>query len=815
MATCGRGRRQPGRLAVLMCLAATGCFVAEAVAHSGGYGGGAGHGGGVARTGVGGGAPRISSFEGGDASYSGISRSLSGAGRSFSDSGRSFSGASRSFSSSSRLSGGSAISRAPLAGDRNMASSVGMWRGSSISPPADFHASQARIGSDFGSRRTLSDRRSYSISRGADAGSVAGSGEWPTMSRLSRSAGAQHLDISRPSLGSHLRNNTPAEAGSSRSSAPSSDSISRHSINRDSAVRAPVVRDTSGAGGAGGLNLNGSDSVGTRISRPPGVTARNIHRSVDSPPAISRDVDSSPARTKSGGQRVTRVPETIQRPRTLDASERITRRTDVSTVKSAVNRISRDVPISRTLDGVSRNATDHARIAVSNRSKVTNSTIADALSIRPSAAPVRALSRTSTVKTPIDAVRVKDIRRSTDFMRKATSVKRVDPVVNRTSFARNAGSQLARSAANKNDIVLAAKRGAWDGEGRKGGHGGGGHGGNGYGGWGYGGGKGHGHWEPGWHGKVYGWYGHHRWYFHDYHWCRPRWWHYGFSFGYWGGPWHVDWGFRYAYPWCSPCGYWPPATVYYSYTYSYWDYPPVVYTSVCYTPFYTPVYYATPVVPVFPSYYYPAYSVAYYNPSLYYAPPATDLGGSYGTASDWGPPVDSSRGVTDAAAVQGSPSQAMADASAAQGEANLDMGLKALQAGEVERSRTLLAQAVNADPNNGVARMLYTAALVADGQYKDASLWLRDSLQVWGDVQLKDFYLPNVYGDSAAQAQYLRDLRAFLSDHPDALDGWLLTIWSYAFSGQTQQAANLLAEARKTWPDDPALAKLDAIVRFG
>ena len=111
--------------------------------------------------------------------------------------------------------------------------------------------------------------------------------------------------------------------------------------------------------------------------------------------------------------------------------------------------------------------------------------------------------------------------------------------------------------------------------------------------------------------------------------------------------------------------------------------------------------------------------------------------------------------------------------------------------------------------------MLYTAALVADGQYKDASLALRDSLQVWGDVQLKDFYLPSVYENQQAQTQYLRDLRAFLSDHPDRLDGWLLTIWSYAFSGQTDQAASLLAEAKKTWPDDPGLVKLEALVRLG
>ena len=159
--------------------------------------------------------------------------------------------------------------------------------------------------------------------------------------------------------------------------------------------------------------------------------------------------------------------------------------------------------------------------------------------------------------------------------------------------------------------------------------------------------------------------------------------------------------------------------------------------------------------------------------------------------------------------------QAADNTAAAPGDGNLDRGLTALRAGQIEPARSYLSQAINADPNDGVARMLYTAALVADGQYKDASLALRDSLQVWSDLQLKDFYLPSVYKNDQAQAQYLRDLRAFLSDHPDRLDGWLLTIWSYAFSGQTEQAAGLLAEAKKAWPDDPGLTKLDALVKVG
>ena len=34
-------------------------------------------------------------------------------------------------------------------------------------------------------------------------------------------------------------------------------------------------------------------------------------------------------------------------------------------------------------------------------------------------------------------------------------------------------------------------------------------------------------------------------------------------------------------------------------------------------------------------------------------------------------------------------------------------------------------------------------------------------------------------------------------------------------SGRADQAASLLAEARKTWPDDPGLERLDAVVRVG
>jgi hypothetical protein len=698
-----------------------------------------------------------------------------------------------------------------------MSSSGGRSHDLSISPPADFNPTQSRIGSSSGSRRLLTDGRSYSLNRRVDrnpAESV-GSSDVPAVSRFGRSAGSRNLDVSRPSLRDSVRRDVVAEAGVSRMDVPSRDSIARYSLRRDSSEQAPIMRDRSSAAGVDGSSLRGSDSVARRISRPASITEHKVQRSTDALQRISRDADGSLTETRSGLQRMTRAPEIRLRSRALDASERLTRRTDVETLRTGVSRIGRDAPISRTLDSVTRNTTDRSRIAIGGSPKVSNSSLADALSIRRGVDQVRRLSRASGVKSPIEAAGGRAIRRVTDPVSKATSALRVRPLSVRTSFDRNAGSQLARNAARGNDIILAARHGRWDGGGHGSDHG---HGDRGrHGDWG------HGDWGHGWHGSVHGWYGHRRWYFRDYHWGGSCWPYYGFGFGfgYLGGPWCADWGFRYAYPWCSVYGYWPPATVYYSYSYPYWYYPPVVYSSVCYTPFYGPVYYSAPVVPVFPSYYYPAYSAAYYNPSLYYVPPAADigLGSSFELSPDW--TVQNEANSTPAGAAPAQPeakdlsSPATVDASVPPGEGNLDMGLKALQAGQIERARALLAQAINADPNNGVARMLYTAALVADGQYKEAALSLRDSLQIWRDVQLRDFYLPNVYADAAAQARYLRDLRAFLSDHPDRLDGWMLTIWSYAFSGRTDQAESLLAEAKKTWPDDPGLAKLDAIVRVG
>ena len=111
--------------------------------------------------------------------------------------------------------------------------------------------------------------------------------------------------------------------------------------------------------------------------------------------------------------------------------------------------------------------------------------------------------------------------------------------------------------------------------------------------------------------------------------------------------------------------------------------------------------------------------------------------------------------------------------------------------------------------------MLYTSALLADGQYKDAAEAVRRSLEAWKDVQLKDFYLPSVYDDPKRFTQAMRDVREFLSDHPERVDAWLLVGWSYAFSGEAEQAQTLIVEAQKTWPDDPSFDTLLKVVQAG
>lgn len=495
---------------------------------------------------------------------------------------------------------------------------------------------------------------------------------------------------------------------------------------------------------------------------------------------------------------MTRNPEIASRTRTSDTSG-VTRGSRMDTSRSSVSRTDRDSPISRTRDSISRDS-----------SRVSRDTTA--LGLPRGGDLGRTLDRGTRGLRSIDSSRANTARRTIDRVDRNRSITR-NLAPSRTDFSRNAGSQLARAATRdfRGDWRHSTRdwnrrdwnRGSWD-RFR----------------WG------HGDWHRGkwfhgghhgyWHGKWYGgWYGH-GWY-KDWHWYRPSW-GFSFSFGYWGSPWYADWGFRYAYPFYGT--FWPPAVVYYQYSYPSWYYPPVVYSPVVFTPIYTPVYYAEPVVPIFPTYYYPAYTYLYYYPSLYYAPPATTFGTSFGISADWTAQNEIYSAPAEAGAprpqVQDLPSPETADATAAvSGEGNLDRGLEALRAGRIEQARSYLLQAINADPNDGVARMLYTAALVADGQYKEASLALRDSLQVWSDLRLKDFYLPSVYRNEQAQTRYLHDLRAFLSDHPDRLDGWLLTIWSYAFSGQMDQAQSLIAEAKKAWPDDPGLVKLEALVTLG
>ncbi len=263
-------------------------------------------------------------------------------------------------------------------------------------------------------------------------------------------------------------------------------------------------------------------------------------------------------------------------------------------------------------------------------------------------------------------------------------------------------------------------------------------------------------------------------------------------------------GFTTAYPWY---GYYPgylPAL--YSYSAYAW---PALYQPVVFSPIVTPVY--TPVVvdPAY-SYWYPASYYYFSYPGLT-APAYVAPGSSAGGSDMLG--VDAAM-VSPAAGVKAPPTEpAEASVTSQSQDDTLEEGLSALRNGQAGAARQRLSEAVSAEPNSGIAQMLYTAALVADGRYSTAAIALRDALQVWGDGSLDDFYLPTVYGDEEYCSQYTRDLRAFLSDHPDRSDGWLLTIWASAFSGESAEAAQLLAEARKTWPDDPALAAMGNLIR--
>lgn len=146
-------------------------------------------------------------------------------------------------------------------------------------------------------------------------------------------------------------------------------------------------------------------------------------------------------------------------------------------------------------------------------------------------------------------------------------------------------------------------------------------------------------------------------------------------------------------------------------------------------------------------------------------------------------------------------------------QATLESGLTAIRSSDMQKARNILSQVVVSDPDNGMARMLYSAALTADGQYKEAAESLRRSLETWPDFQLKDFYLPAVYDNPKVFTQTMRDVREFLSDHPGRDDAWLLVSWSYAVSGQSDEAVMLLNEARKSWPEDAVFASLGKAVQ--
>ncbi len=318
------------------------------------------------------------------------------------------------------------------------------------------------------------------------------------------------------------------------------------------------------------------------------------------------------------------------------------------------------------------------------------------------------------------------------------------------------------------------------------------------------------------------------------------------SFSYYSAPAVVSFrSVRYVYPMATVA---PVVVVYREYV------APPIMTPVLFTPVITTAVVSVPVfvpgvAPVYAPvyYYYPAYTVMSYptyyveptpalvaEPVVVEAPSSSwsissafgfshhgkefNIGGSFSKERSEPTVVADPAGTveqpaSDDIAMTG-PAAAVAPAQSAD-QATLESGLAAIRAGDMEQARRILTQVVVNDPSDGMARMLYTSTMLADGQYKDAAEGLRRALETWQDLQLKDYYLPSVYDDAQRFTQTMRDVREFLSDHPERVDAWLLVGFSYAFSGETEQAQTVIAEAQKTWPEDPSFATLLKIVQAG
>lgn len=616
------------------------------------------------------------------------------------------------------------------------------------------------------------------------------------MAGMSRSADG----LAGRSLGRSARDlgiSRPDSSGRSGSIGRQANAGSLGSLGRSSRGMGDIGRSSMADRSAGSM-MRGSDSIARQISRPEGISSgrsAGLQRGMGD--SIGRNGGDSVSRQVSRGgttpsdRPVWRSNESVSRQISRGgSSERaMTRAPEIS------GRGTRSDSIGRTANSGLRNS------APISRPLDRSTALADAGGIRRGADLGRSLSRgmgrdsiSRAGRSMESGSRSTGLGRSSSLSRSMNSVSRQ---AGRSGVSGSGLTSASRNSLRANDVHVVSAR-EFGGHGDHGFHGGhdfhhDGH-------WGHDfhGGR----WDHhGWHGvEAHGWYGHHGWW-HDYGWhCWPhRYWSFGFSFGCYSGPVLVDCGFSYVYP---AYGWYPPVATYYSAYYWPTYCPPVVYTPVV-APAYTPVV----VAPAY-YYWYPAYAYYYAYPGVVapaYAAPSTAVGVSVGVGADAGSaPADVAQPVAPDAA-EGSV------ATAVQGD-SLEQGLKALRNGQIEAAREQFSRAVSADPSSGVAQMLYTAALVADGQYKSATVSLRDALQTWSDMQLKDFYLPSVYGDAKSYSQYTRDLRAFLSDHPDRLDGWLLTIWASAFSGQSQEAAQLLAEARKTWPDDAALGALAKVI---
>ncbi len=134
----------------------------------------------------------------------------------------------------------------------------------------------------------------------------------------------------------------------------------------------------------------------------------------------------------------------------------------------------------------------------------------------------------------------------------------------------------------------------------------------------------------------------------------------------------------------------------------------------------------------------------------------------------------------------------------------LERGGRSFKAGDYAGAADAFRRTMMLEPNNAVPKFALAHALLALGQYRDASFMIRRGLQILPQWPTVGTALHELYGHPDELAEHTIALRAYLEAHPTDGDARFLLGYVSFFSGDLDGAEEAFVNVQANNPEDDA-----------